>query len=915
MNFEAAENSEGRENKISRSPDEPKLDVAQNDHISEETVERIGVGGNTKHTLRMDIVLTSEVCPEKECEAYEARMQSALSLGKGLEELPSSVEKESKNDVDVGPSANCPLEKLESSDENDLSALLCENACCATTKIVALGSADEFGDNSQQDGRTLCEEKSLEVNLSPTNSRIQRYQMKGKAKALSDGNVNGRVPDEEDDSHESVESCNTTRLVSTGKRRCSFEQQLTVGSKRVKGKIHENPYSTSFVKQDSSFTNWISNILRGFTKSKENEAPSTAHTLEVLNSGHGSPHQNSIACNRNHDPWCRDSGFQSIFHSLYCPMTGAQEVNNLNANYQTDGPKDLKLDIDPRNIHATPIACRTVTGSFYKRFQLLSGKLNESASGYGTGSMPKPKHTCMINPSIQEICRSGSMEKKNSRKYFPGEERKGTSSNSCLGKHNKDSGEKVDSKSLSEGKTTNIFVDKLDPLASLWVTRFTSKSYSPSSNQGLCYKSNGEALDSSIDGMKLKSQLSNYVSSDDDQKIMKGRKHSATEPLHMQTFATSAEYPFGFLNTKSQHDEKSICNMEPILPSPQFKKSELMASIFARRLDALKQIIPLDITNNAACASWTCFFCGLKGHNLRNCPKVSCSELEDVLWNISSYIGTEELPSLCIRCFQPDHWAVACPNASPSMRYEVVHGYSVVDECAHNNPQLGATNQYNAKMTDGRDGQLQAAVAATDFDGNDPGMSIDSNFKCKSDEAASSEKLEGNADLFEKGIASSCIQNKFKENKIMHLCDFSNKHILNVPKGIFDTLKMLQLSRTDILKWMKSCLPLSHLDGFFLRMRVRKWEEGLQGTRYCVACITGVQKESFIQKSENSIAVTIGRIKSTVESKCISNHYLLEDELMAWWSATSKAGIGLPSEEYLRRKVKEKQMLGLRTTI
>uniref|UniRef100_A0A2P2LGM9 Uncharacterized protein n=1 Tax=Rhizophora mucronata TaxID=61149 RepID=A0A2P2LGM9_RHIMU len=75
---------------------------------------------------------------------------------------------------------------------------------------------------------------------------------------------------------------------------------------------------------------------------------------------------------------------------------------------------------------------------------------------------------------------------------------------------------------------------------------------------------------------------------------------------------------------------------------------------------------------------------------------------------------------------------------------------------------------------------------------------------------------------------------------------------------------------------MKSCLPLSHLDGFFLRMRVRKWEEGLQGTRYCVACITGVQKESFIQKSENSIAVTIGRIKSTVESKCISNHYLLE---------------------------------------
>uniref|UniRef100_A0A2P2LGN9 Uncharacterized protein LOC105129485 isoform X1 n=1 Tax=Rhizophora mucronata TaxID=61149 RepID=A0A2P2LGN9_RHIMU len=837
MNFEAAENSEGRENKISRSPDEPKLDVAQNDHISEETVERIGVGGNTKHTLRMDIVLTSEVCPEKECEAYEARMQSALSLGKGLEELPSSVEKESKNDVDVGPSANCPLEKLESSDENDLSALLCENACCATTKIVALGSADEFGDNSQQDGRTLCEEKSLEVNLSPTNSRIQRYQMKGKAKALSDGNVNGRVPDEEDDSHESVESCNTTRLVSTGKRRCSFEQQLTVGSKRVKGKIHENPYSTSFVKQDSSFTNWISNILRGFTKSKENEAPSTAHTLEVLNSGHGSPHQNSIACNRNHDPWCRDSGFQSIFHSLYCPMTGAQEVNNLNANYQTDGPKDLKLDIDPRNIHATPIACRTVTGSFYKRFQLLSGKLNESASGYGTGSMPKPKHTCMINPSIQEICRSGSMEKKNSRKYFPGEERKGTSSNSCLGKHNKDSGEKVDSKSLSEGKTTNIFVDKLDPLASLWVTRFTSKSYSPSSNQGLCYKSNGEALDSSIDGMKLKSQLSNYVSSDDDQKIMKGRKHSATEPLHMQTFATSAEYPFGFLNTKSQHDEKSICNMEPILPSPQFKKSELMASIFARRLDALKQIIPSDVTNNAACASMTCSFCGVEGHNLQHCPKPSSSELKDVLHDISSYNGVEELPCMCNRCFQLDHWAVACPNTASRIREEVEYGASV-NECAHKNMQLDARDHERAKITDGRDGQIQAAaVVSTDCDGNDTRMTKNHRFEWRSDEATSSGKLRGNVSLIEKGIASSFTENKLKENKIMRLCNFSDKIILNVPKGIFDTVKMLRLSRTDILKWMNSHMSPSHLDGLFLRLRLRKREDGLGGTGYYVACI------------------------------------------------------------------------------
>lgn len=31
-----------------------------------------------------------------------------------------------------------------------------------------------------------------------------------------------------------------------------------------------------------------------------------------------------------------------------------------------------------------------------------------------------------------------------------------------------------------------------------------------------------------------------------------------------------------------------------------------------------------------------------------------------------------------------------------------------------------------------------------------------------------------------------------------------------------------------------------HLDGFFLRLRLGKWEEGLGGTGYYVACITGI---------------------------------------------------------------------------
>lgn len=38
---------------------------------------------------------------------------------------------------------------------------------------------------------------------------------------------------------------------------------------------------------------------------------------------------------------------------------------------------------------------------------------------------------------------------------------------------------------------------------------------------------------------------------------------------------------------------------------------------------------------------------------------------------------------------------------------------------------------------------------------------------------------------------------------------------------------------------MNSQMAGSHLDGCFLRLRVGKWEKGLGGTGYYVACITG----------------------------------------------------------------------------
>lgn len=40
------------------------------------------------------------------------------------------------------------------------------------------------------------------------------------------------------------------------------------------------------------------------------------------------------------------------------------------------------------------------------------------------------------------------------------------------------------------------------------------------------------------------------------------------------------------------------------------------------------------------------------------------------------------------------------------------------------------------------------------------------------------------------------------------------------------------------------------------------------------------------------------------------SRYIEQDELMAWWSLTSRNGDKIPSEEDMRVKVKTKRMLG-----
>ncbi|KAF2313940.1 hypothetical protein GH714_020749 [Hevea brasiliensis] len=487
--------------------------------------------------------------------------------------------------------------------------------------------------------------------------------------------------------------------------------------------------------------------------------------------------------------------------------------------------------------------------------------------------------------AIQENNGGNSTVNKHSCNLATGKERDGTSSNSSRGKHKTNNVEKIDSELPFEGKTACNFNHKGDPLESLWIARFTPKTSGSLLNQDPSKKSTGESLNCSSDGQRQKPELQSPLGSFDE--------NENEELLHV-------------------------------------RNCEAMASVFARRLDALRHFMPSDEPENAACATMTCLFCGIKGHHLQECSEITDTELEDLLRNINSYNWVNELPCVCIRCFQLNHWAVACPDAFSRVGNQAEYDASLVNQCGPSKMQLNVSIEDNPKLRD------IAAGPLTVCDRNDSGMEKDLNLTQK-----------WNVEFFGKEIASSSREKKLKENLMEPLYELVNDEISDVPKGIFDAIRRLHLLRTDILNLLETeasadlisflnlklisinlflsltdfsmlhgyqmdKLPhaLSRLDGFFLRVRLGKWQEGLGGTGYYVACITGAQVESSPQNSKKSIAVNVGGIKCLVETQHVSNHDFLEDELVAWWSATSRSGGNLPSKEELRLKAEEKKMLG-----
>ncbi|XP_040999653.1 uncharacterized protein LOC121245840 isoform X1 [Juglans microcarpa x Juglans regia] len=854
--------------------DEPKPDVVVNEPFS---ADLIGGGRDlgSEQILGMNIALASDVHPVDECKGSETSVKNLKSPGRR------------------------PLEKLEQTAENELRTPIGENARGAVTKRVESEFAHKLQNSFQHNKEVLQRNITFQSELSPANRNFHRNQRKGKEKALSDGDIKERSSKEGNDSHESVESCNSAGLFLTRKKRPSFEECLISGSKRVKKQIEKIPCSTSYIRQDSSFMNWITNMMKGFSKPILDETPSPALVIAPPDHGHQDPNdQNLLACNKNQDPGLKNIGFRSIFQSLYGPKVKG-ETTSLNAKNENGESKEHELANKMCNINATPIAIRGDDDNKVKPFLQPNEKFDLPMSGNGAASATQPRVFPLKFSTFQKIGKTNSREDKNSCRVEFGREKNETSSTSTLCKDKIRSAENIAPDPPSEGKSTNDFSYRNDPLGSLWITRFCSKTSRPLLNPDDCSQSISVGVECSNDCMRLLPCPWNH--DDNNHKSLELKEHSAEDPMpalgnESQKHPADTEAVIGSKRMKCHNHQESAYKLNPILPSPKFRSAMEMSSIFARRLDALKHVMPSDVTDNAKDATTTCVFCGIEGHHLQECSEITENEIEDLLRNSNSYKAAKEFPCLCIRCFQLNHWAVACPSASSSGKHQTT---GVASMAGPSKMLHKEGNRENLKLITGWGRQFLAAC-----DENDLGIPKHSRWKPK--EMIAPVKTISNANLMKKHIAPSFGVNYSKEQKIMLV----KRKLSDVPKGIFNTIKGLRLSRSDILKWMNSYMSLSHLDGFFLRVRLGKWE-GLQGTGYHVACITGKQRENSPQNAKNPVCVNVGGNKFLVGSQYISNHDFLEDELMTWWNATSTDSGKIPSEEDLTAKIKKKRMLGL----
>ncbi|KAL9262307.1 hypothetical protein AKJ16_DCAP12367 [Drosera capensis] len=730
----------------------------------------------------------------------------------------------------------------------------------------------QLSENANLGGRSFNEEKQLflDLRVSSEASPIRSFicKKKGEDKAFSAGDF--MASPDEDDSDECVQSCNQGAfLTSRNKRILEFEQQLIIGSRNVKQKLKEQPGSTSFTADRSSFMNWISNMVNGLHKPDKDKDPSSS--LSLVKHSKGDEKQDFIPFKNTESRHCSNIGFQSFFRSMYKSSEKNKEKKILEPDEIAEGCNQLKPAIVPSSGDCEPSSSRM-----------------HNHKDDRCGPLPiRMAHQLRENAASFQRDYQADLATRNSRSqtFDLGKDGAGScnSHKSSLSKRKVDAG--VDPSDIQpELKKGRSLIDGPHLLNSSWVSRFRTRSTGP-------------VVNVAHGTQPLPGDVECFV----------GRSIDFAEVTKNLEPRDHASEGFGkVLDKKLQSGPmENEENLGPVVPYARLRSLEAMTSVCWNIVNALRLILS-DSMEKTVQQSVACLFCGTGGHQLQDCSVITDVELEELLANASRYNGSETSPSLCIRCFRLNHWAITCPDKSSRKQF------------GSRSQTLFLTGNVSNEVQSVGVSDRNLMVALNNWN---PHGRVVEHISPEGSSCSKHPRTSPNLNLITNVASSSQrriqIQHSYPVANVsgdMQGSPISAKLIYprsGAREGLFNSVKKLRLSRSDVLKCMDSAVRLSNLDGYYLRVRLGKVVGRHGGTGYHVACITGAPGESSPCTSKEPICVDVGGLRCSIGSQHISNQDFLEvDELMAWWSAVSKGDGGIPSEGALRAKIQERMQLG-----
>ncbi|ONM37468.1 zinc knuckle (CCHC-type) family protein [Zea mays] len=625
--------------------------------------------------------------------------------------------------------------------------------------------------------------------------------VRGKEKVMYNDSNCGNNTREGDDSNESIESCTSTKAPKRKHAQCCAATMPSSGNKRFRREDNESSCSGLLQKCGTSFFNWMSSLTNGLPMLDGATAAVPLEQKFSASTGDGSAAPSQPLQNNRSVPM-QFFGFNSLFQSLYTRnvmITSGDNCRQPESNCAGHVFNRLTLELNDSNSmlnkeigmgrETLDLATQT---SAAEGFQMISGGCRGNVQSQIDIFQMRPERNMKL-PSSSKFS-SRSLEEKQ---------------NQCTA-------------ACSNDATQN----KGGLRESLWVTRLLPKASVELMEATPCNVEN--AVSPQAVGDKLCCPpLQNF---------------NLEKELNNIQYFTGRGSSDGVTSSKC-----------PATPPEEPKQSETMASVFAKRLDALRHA---------------------------NTSAVSL--------------------------------AIACEHGSPKLRNHKTNSF-VVSYSSHDKVEAGHENHKSSSgngrivLWVGDKGKEPMCLNNEELRGN---FISEREHQHHGGNTAGKLATQHNLELNILAEDTDRSQVELKGGVLDFMAGPSdNKQI--VPYGtmsndessvIFGALHRLRLSRSDILRWLRSPIMHTTLDGFFVRLRFGKWEEALGGTGYHVARLNGALDRS-------RLSVTIRNSTCQVDSRFVSNHDFHEDELKAWWSAAMKGEWKLPSKEELGVKLREKELL------